>query len=145
MKDIQELIADEQLRQDFCRWMKATDEERMLLAAENDARYKAMDDGQKELFRKALAETINNVYDDVMEMKAEEETEILRQRVEGLSDALSLKFIAKKYFDKSSAWLYQRLNGKIVNGKKMFFSMKEIAQFKAALSDLGAQITAAAA
>ena len=145
MKDVQELMANEQLRADFDRWINATDEERIVLAAENDARYKAMDAEQKEKFRQAVMETINNVYDDVAEMKAEEETELLRQRVEGLSEALSLKYIAKNYFDKSSAWLYQRLNGNVVNGKKMFFSMKEIAQFKAALNDLSAQLSAAAA
>ena len=145
MKDVQELMANEQLRADFDRWINATDEERIVLAAENDARYKAMDAEQKEKFRQAVMETINNVYDDVAEMKAEEETELLRQRVEGLSEALSLKYIAKNYFDKSSAWLYQRLNGNVVNGKKMFFNMKEIAQFKAALNDLSAQLSAAAA
>ena len=145
MKDVQELMANEQLRADFDRWINATDEERIVLAAENDARYKAMDAEQKEKFRQAVMETINNVYDDVAEMKAEEETELLRQRVEGLSEALSLKYIAKNYFDKSSAWLYQRLNGNVVNGKKMFFNMKEIARFKAALNDLSAQLSAAAA
>ena len=145
MKDVQELMANEQLRADFDRWINATNEERIVLAAENDARYKAMDAEQKEKFRQAVMETINNVYDDVAEMKAEEETELLRQRVEGLSEALSLKYIAKNYFDKSSAWLYQRLNGNVVNGKKMFFNMKEIAQFKAALNDLSAQLSAAAA
>ena len=138
-------MANEQLRADFDRWINATDEERIVLAAENDARYKAMDAEQKEKFRQAVMETINNVYDDVAEMKAEEETELLRQRVEGLSEALSLKYIAKNYFDKSSAWLYQRLNGNVVNGKKMFFNMKEIARFKAALNDLSAQLSAAAA
>ena len=145
MRDIQELIADEMLRADFSKWINATDEERIVLAAENDARFKAMNDSQKDTFRKSLAETINNVYDDVMEMKAEEETELLKQRVEVLSEALSLKYIAKKYFGKSSAWLYQRLNGNVVNGKKMYFSMKEIAQFKAALNDLSIQLSAAAA
>ena len=145
MKDVQELMSDEQLRADFAKWMSATDEERIVLAAENDARFRAMSEIQKEQFRQAMMETIGNVYDDVMEMKAEEETEMLRKRVEGLAEALSLKYIAKRYFDKSSAWLYQRLNGNVVNGRKMFFSMKEIAQFKAALNDLSMRLSAAAA
>jgi hypothetical protein len=145
MKIISELIANEQLQTDFNKWMNATSEERVMLAAANDVRYKNMSEEQKVAFRKAVLETIDRLYDDVMDMKAEEETERLRKSVEQISDALSLNYIAKKYFDKSSAWLYQRLNGNVVNGKKVYFSMKEISLFKSALNDLSAKLSAAAA
>ena len=131
---------------DFEAWQKAgSEEEREAIFARNDQRYNAMDKAQKEQFNKLCHEALDRVYDEVMEMRAEEETARLREKVETLSEALSLKYIAKKYFGKSSAWLYQRLNGNMVNGRKSFFSMKEIAQFKAALNDLSSKLSAAAA
>lgn len=54
--------------------------------------------------------------------------------------AISLSYIAKNYFGKSKEWLYQRINGNIVNGKPAHFTEEETRQLQNALHDLGAQL-----
>ena len=42
---------------------------------------------------------------------------IIRRQLEDILQFMSLAYIAKQYFGKSRQWLYQRVNGTIVNGK----------------------------
>lgn len=53
---------------------------------------------------------------------------------------LPLSYIADNYFHKSPHWLYQRINGNVVNGKPARFSDKEIELFNNALQDISRQI-----
>lgn len=53
-----------------------------------------------------------------------------------LAGALSLSFIAKKYFNRSKSWLYQRLNGYKVNGKPAQFTPDERKLLADALLDI---------
>ena len=54
--------------------------------------------------------------------------------------AISLSYIAKKYFGKSRNWLYQRINGYMVNGKRAEFTQNEFRTFLDALDDIGTTI-----
>lgn len=54
----------------------------------------------------------------VMNIERAEEA-ILRDKLGELPEAISFSYIAKKYFGKSRNWLYQRINGNIVNGKRL--------------------------
>ncbi len=56
-------------------------------------------------------------------------------------DALSLSYIAKKYFGKDRTWLYQRLNGTLVNGKPATFTQKELTILADSLKDLSSQLS----
>ena len=50
--------------------------------------------------------------------------------------AISLVYIAKTYFNKTDAWLYQRINGNLVNGKPAAFTENELNTMRFALQDL---------
>jgi hypothetical protein len=50
---------------------------------------------------------------------------------------VSVSYIAQKYFGKTRHWLYQRINGSIVNGKPAKFTDVERERLKAALQDIG--------
>lgn len=66
---------------------------------------------------------------------------------EKLSDILCLVGvgeIAIQYFKKTPSWLYQRLNGAIVNGKPVELSPAETEQLRSALLDVASRITHAA-
>ena len=52
--------------------------------------------------------------------------------------------VARKYFDRTSQWLTQRLHGNEVNGKKASFKPEEAEKFSAALRDMAAKLTKAA-
>ena len=60
----------------------------------------------------------------------------MKQKLKEVIPAISLVYIAKTYFDKTDAWLYQRINGNIVNGKPAAFTPKEMETMKFALNDL---------
>ena len=64
-----------------------------------------------------------------------------------LSDILvdvSWREIARRYFGKSSAWLYHKLDGIKGDGSEGGFSPKETQQLKEALLDLASRITTSA-
>ena len=53
-----------------------------------------------------------------------------------VSEILNLSYIAKRYFDKDRAWLYQRLNRSMVNGKPAAFSESELRIFSDSLKEI---------
>lgn len=65
------------------------------------------------------------------------ETTIVRQQMESILPFISLSYMAKKYFNKSRQWLYQRINGSVVNGKTARFTRQEIEIPNHALKDMG--------
>ena len=46
----------------------------------------------------------------------------IRQKLDRVLDFVSMSYIAKNYFGKTRQWLYQRVNGNIVNGKSADFT-----------------------
>ena len=68
------------------------------------------------------------------------EEAILRDKLGELPEAISFSYIARKYFGKSRNWLYQRINGNIVDGKKARFTDNELKTFLNALNDVSEMI-----
>lgn len=64
----------------------------------------------------------------------------LKQKMKEVIPAISLVYIAKTYFNKTDAWLYQRINGNIVNGKPASFSDSELGTMKFALNDISQRL-----
>ena len=95
---------------------------------------------EKEPFKKAseagLKATVNACNDYIERV----EEAILRDKLGELPEAISFSYIAKKYFGKSRNWLYQRINGNIVNGKKARFTDNELKTFLNALNDVSEMI-----
>ena len=63
-----------------------------------------------------------------------------RMQLENVIDILPLSYISKKYFNRSRQWLYQRINGNMVNGKPVRFSELEINTFNFAMQDISKRI-----
>ena len=88
------------------------------------------------------------MHDAVLEMAdglRQESEEIysssIREKLGDIPEGLSMSFIAKVYFGKSKEWLYQRLNGSTVNGKKAFFKREEVLQLQNAIRDFGNKLS----
>lgn len=64
----------------------------------------------------------------------------IRSQIAGDYDILPLAYIAKHYFGKSRAWLYQRINGYKVGGREYTLNAEQKATFNAALQDLAKRI-----
>ena len=55
-------------------------------------------------------------------------------------EIIPLSYIAEKYFGKQKQWLYQRINGNIVNGMPAKFTQEEIDKFNFALKDISEKL-----
>ena len=75
---------------------------------------------------------------------AEGDEMIARAKLGEITKALSLSYIAEKYFGKSRAWLMQKVNGNIVHGKRKTFTDSERETFRKALQDLSEKMSAVA-
>ncbi len=64
----------------------------------------------------------------------------IKEQLKDISEVVSLSYIAKRYFGKSRAWLYQRINGNKVRGKVYKLSPEEINTLNAALKEIGNKI-----
>ena len=61
-------------------------------------------------------------------------------QMQEVADIISLSYLAKRYFNKSRSWLYQRMNGNIVNGKPARFTSDELATLNRALKDISEKL-----
>ena len=65
----------------------------------------------------------------------------IRDQLKEVADILPLSYIAKNYFGKSAAWLYQRINGNKVRGKVYTLNREEVDTFNRALKEIGNKIS----
>lgn len=61
---------------------------------------------------------------------------IVKNQIRDILPIISLSFIAKEYFGKTKEWLYQRINGNVVNGKPAQFTEEEKKTLNFALKDI---------
>lgn len=64
----------------------------------------------------------------------------LKMKLQEVSEIISLSYIAKNYFKKTRQWLYQRINGNVVDGKKREFTEEQIKTLNFALKDISKKI-----
>ena len=68
----------------------------------------------------------------------------MKMRLSDILLSITWRDIARRYFGKSSSWLYHKMDGINGNGGKDEFSPEEAKQLQAALYDLSDRIRAAA-
>lgn len=66
---------------------------------------------------------------------------LLREQLKDILPAVSLAYVAKTYFNKTRQWLYQRINGTLVNGKPAKFTPDEITTLNNALRDIANRLS----
>ncbi|MDR0794348.1 MAG: DUF5053 domain-containing protein, partial [Chitinophagaceae bacterium] len=115
--------------------------EALLKLGDTPAFYKAFEKLNASLKTKKQQDEFDAAYREALAERGAELNEIgtelnLRLHLKKISEAVSMSYIAKKYFQKSKEWLYQRINGYIVNGKKSKFTPDELYQLQFALKDI---------
>lgn len=68
------------------------------------------------------------------------EENAIKLQMQEVADIISLSYLAKRYFNKSRSWLYQRMNGNIVNGKPARFTEDELETLNSALKDISQKL-----
>lgn len=83
----------------------------------------------KEMFYQSAVRDLKEAQDLVKEIN-------VRKELEQILPYVSLSGIAEKYFNRKRQWLYQKLNGNIVNGKPARFTKDELQTLSKALDDI---------
>lgn len=92
-----------------------------------------MNPHERAAFRKAFLISAQRTLSEAKEIRKEADMKLL---LSGVDNYLSLSQIAQDYFGKTRSWLYQRINGAIVNGKPAQFTPEEQQQLSNALLDI---------
>lgn len=90
--------------------------------------------------KKEIALFFDECIGEVDKGLTELEENCIKFQLKEVSEIISLSWLAKKYFGKTKAWLYQRINNNIVNGKPAKFTPEEIEKLNQALQDISHKI-----
>lgn len=90
--------------------------------------------------KKSIADFISNQLQSIDDKLDAVEESAIKLQLQEVAEIVSLSYLAKKYFNKSRSWLYQRLNGNTVNGKPARFTQEELQTFNNALQDISKKI-----
>jgi hypothetical protein len=101
---------------------------------EVDRKMKVLADQNPDAFAAAMIELARGSADQAEELA-------LREQLSDILPVVSVSYIAKTYFGKTRQWLYQRINGSIVNGKPARLSDDERKTLDGALKDIGHKLT----
>lgn len=112
-----------------------TESEDFYSRVENIAKKYSTDEDKKEI-NAFMTELLNNIGDEMEQVKQD----CIKLQLQDVSEIISVAWIAKKYFGRTKNWLYQRINGNIVNGKPCRFTDEEIDIFNRALQDISKKI-----
>ena len=76
--------------------------------------------------KKAIADFVSERLQNIDRKLDVIEESAIKLQLQEVAEIVSLSYLAKKYFNKSRSWLYQRLNGNLVNGKPARFTKEEL-------------------
>ena len=122
-------------------WKKSDEAHRVEIDKEISALLASMNDEEDGKLLEGVKQDFAHIHNDLEEVRQE----VLRDKMKEILPAISVSYIARKYFGKSSSWFYQRLNGNRVNGKEAAFTPNELSTLSAALNDIGKRLSAMSA
>lgn len=114
-----------------------TDEDKTAFDGKMAQALAEMNPEERKAFRKVFLTSARRTVSEAKEIREEAEMKLL---LSGVDNYLSLSQIAQDYFGKTRSWLYQRINGAIVNGKPAQFTLEEQQQLSNALLDISNKI-----
>lgn len=123
------------LKEDLIKMDRLQDEELEAHLLRMKERYTCHE--EQEIIKQHILGEAEEIRKDMKEM---EKCLTIREQIKGVIHLVPLSYIAKTYFGKSRAWLYQRINGYKVKGKVYTLNEKEIEIFNQALKDIGQKI-----
>ncbi len=118
-------------------WIKTKEDEREDVEKRIDAFFCSLSEAQKKEVQEAVREDFAFMRSEVNEIK---QLIDVREKLSSVLPIVSVSYIAKHFFNKSSSWFYQRLNGNLVHGKPAKFTQEELSTLSNALLDMGKQL-----
>ena len=135
--DTSKLLPTPELQAEFERFKRLrTDEEKLAFQRERQSRLDAMTERERKAYLDVTGKALQETVKEARRFVERAEDALLRDKLGEIPEVISLSYIAKKYFGKSRNWLYQRINGYLVNGKPARFTDEERTKFVAAINDI---------
>jgi len=111
----------------------STEKEKDFILKEVESQFSVLSEFDKKKVQKEFLEGLD--------LKLKEADELINKvdiaiEISQISKYVSLSKIASDYFGKSKEWLYQRIKGYSINGKRAEFSESDRKKFSAALEDI---------
>lgn len=94
----------------------------------------------REQIKAYLFNECNQLEDEISKVNIELKSLIIKEQLKDKYEILPISYIAKNYFNKSAAWLYQRINGTKVRGRVYTLNEREKEVFNIALQDISKEI-----
>lgn len=129
-----------EMKEEFERFKQMSPDERKKFQEGRQQRITNMTPNEREVYISQTKKGLDNTIIEANNFCDRAEEILLRDKLGELPEVVSFSYIAKKYFGKSRNWLYQRINGNIVNGKKARFTDNELRTFLNALNDVSEMI-----
>lgn len=95
----------------------------------------------RETIKAYLMGECQEIKEELLQVNAELKGLVIKELLKSKYEILPISYIAKNYFNKSTAWLYQRINGTKVRGRVYTLNEKEKSIFNDALQDIAKQIS----
>ena len=95
-------------------WKQSAEVDRFSIDRQITELMDSMTDQEVELLAVGVQNDFDNIHQEVAEIK---EQLTIRERLGPVLPYLSVSKLSKDYFNKSSSWFYQRLNGNKIHGK----------------------------
>ncbi len=115
-------------------WKKSPENERTEIDSQLTDLMESLDDAEQEALNAAISNDFSRMKEEAKDIRR---TITIRRQLAPVLPFLSVSYLAKTYFGKSTSWFYQRLNGNLVNGKPAGFTPEELNTLSVALSELG--------
>lgn len=119
-------------------WKQSAEVDRSAIDRQISELMNSMTDREVEQLTSGVQNDFDNIHQEVADIK---EQLTIRERLEPVLPYLSVSKLAKDYFNKSSSWFYQRLNGNKIHGKVCRFTDKELETLDQALKDISQRIS----
>ena len=109
------------------------EERARLLQLEEELKTLQLSEQDRKEGQKFFEDGINEIQNEIQVIK---EKVSLQEQLKEVSEIISLSYIAKKYFNKTRTWLYQKINQNVIHGKACKFTDEELKTLQFALDDI---------
>lgn len=118
-------------------WKQSSESDRPAIDSQISELLDSLTEEETNLLAVGVQKDFDKIHQEVAGIK---EQLTVRERLEPILPYLSISFLAKKYYGKSSSWFYQRLNGNKIHGKVCRFTEEELTILDMALKDISKQL-----
>jgi len=118
-------------------WKQTKGAEHAAIEKKMEAFFESLSDDEKEEVQSAVSSDFAAMHAEIAEIN---QTLDVREKLAPILPIISVSYIAKHFFGKSTSWFYQRLNRNRIHGKPVQFTPAEIEKLNRAIHSISKQL-----